>query len=139
MTPEKMAALHARAMVIGTPWSEDAFSNYTSKPTSCVVLNPNGFALGQLVIDEVELLTVAVDPHHQRCGLGRHLLGKFEARALGMGAAHAFLEVASTNKPARKLYLSSGWSESGIRQGYYPSTSGQDIDAILMSKALRQV
>ncbi len=95
----------------------------------------HAFALGRVILDEAELLTLAVDPGQQRRGLGQACLSVFETEARTRGAARAFLEVAATNTAATALYAGNGWVKDGTRRAYYRTENGQ-IDAIVMSKSL---
>ena len=94
------------------------------------------FALGRVTLDEAELLTLAVDPAHQRQGLGRQCLAQFEAKAQENGATRAFLEVAASNHAALALYRNTGWTQDGTRPNYYATATGRE-DAILFSKCLK--
>ncbi|MEM9426809.1 MAG: GNAT family N-acetyltransferase [Pseudomonadota bacterium] len=160
MKAHALARLHARAMRVPGPWTETDFDELLATKASFFVhssvdkypgereeLRPShvaatkqaqdlaGFALGRIVLDEAELLTLAVDPDHQREGIGRRCLGLFESEAALRGAAKAYLEVAETNQAAIALYHASGWVQNGRRKAYYKSTDAR-IDAILMSKTL---
>ena len=162
MTPAALAAIHAAAMEVPAPWSEKDFADLLADPAVFLSLpiigpeisrgarggrqrvrhwfdeplaTPLAFALGRTVLDEAELLTIAVHPDARRQGLGAETLATFEAAALGRGATRAFLEVAATNAPARGLYARAGWSGDGVRQAYYRTGAGR-IDAVLMSKTL---
>lgn len=92
-----------------------------------------GFALGRIVLDEAELLTLAVKPDAQRQGIGRACLSSFEKTAAEQGALRCHLEVAECNKAARALYRAMGWQEAGRRRAYYKSETAR-IDAIMMTK-----
>lgn len=94
-----------------------------------------GFALGRVVLDEAELLTLAIDPTVQRRGLGRSCLANFEAEAAARGAGHLHLEVAETNAAALHLYRAAGWHQAGRRKAYYKGADAR-IDAVLMTKHL---
>ncbi|MEP0565003.1 MAG: GNAT family N-acetyltransferase, partial [Paracoccaceae bacterium] len=100
-----------------------------------LVAEAAGFALGRVILDEAELLTLAVDPDHQRRGVGCRLLAGFEAKAQNQGATRAFLEVATTNLAAKSLYAAASWRVDGLRKGYYRAKP-QPIDAAMMSKAI---
>lgn len=89
-----------------------------------------GFVIGRCVLDEAELLTLAVDPRARRHGLGRALCADFWALAGARGAQTAFLEVAADNAPAQALYAAAGWQEAGRRKGYY----GPDRDALILRR-----
>ncbi|MEJ2087830.1 MAG: hypothetical protein P8Y69_05030 [Gammaproteobacteria bacterium] len=54
---------------------------------------------------------------------------KQSARAAGAGAL--FLEVRPSNVVAAKLYDSLGFSEVGVRKGYYPAPIGQEDARVL--------
>lgn len=153
MTPETLAALHARSMDVPGPWSACEFFDLLASPCAFLAKPPQdlrtlrgngpgdasmrfrGFALGRVAADEAELLTIAVDPGHRRKGIGSACRAAFEAEARSRGAMRAFLEVAETNEAALRLYLAAGWSRHGCRKAYYSTRSGH-VDAILLSKRL---
>ncbi len=134
MTPAALAELHARAMVFAPAWSEDAFARSLAAPGVFLCGGAAGFALGRAAGGEAELLTVAVAPEQRRRGLGRQLLAAFEARAGVLGARQGFLEVASDNRAALALYRGAGWSDRGLRPGYYPRDRGPAADALVLGK-----
>ena len=136
MTPEGMAALHKAAMTTSAPWSAAQFAETLSDGSVFPVVVAHGFALGRAVLDEAELLTLAVAPEAQGRGIGRTLLSRFEEEAALRGAASAFLEVAIDNPPARSLYVSMGWEEAGRRKAYYPRPSRPAADALVLRKVL---
>lgn len=131
-----LARRHAAAFARDAPWSETAFAGLLGLPGVFLCDTPEGFALGRVVLDEAELLTLAVAPEHRRAGAGRALLAAFEAAAAARGATTAFLEVAADNAPALALYVGAGWRQGGRRQGYYRRADGRAADALLLSRAL---
>ena len=92
-----------------------------------------GFSLVRTVLDEAELLLIAVLPDEQRRGVGGLLLDHFldEARGGGLGRVH--LEVRDGN-PAIGMYLAAGFSAVGRRRNYYHATSGKRYDAITLAR-----
>jgi [ribosomal protein S18]-alanine N-acetyltransferase len=78
-----------------------------------------GFAAFRRVIDEAELLTLAVAPEHQRQGVGRALLEEAHRRLLEAGAKRVFLEVRQSNRAALKLYYGAGFGLHSQRKDYY--------------------
>ena len=104
--------------------------DYSGTPLLIAFLGavPAGFcAWRQTASDEAEMLNLAVDPAHRRCGVASALL-----RALSQAASGTlYLEVSEHNAPAIALYLSHGWSQTGLRKGYYHQGK---IDAIVMKK-----
>lgn len=136
MNPAAMAALHAAAMTTPRPWTEAEFASLLAAPGTFATGDARAFALGRVVLDEAELLTIATHPDHRRHGLGRARLAAFEAEAAARGARTAHLEVAGTNAAALGLYEGAGWTRTGLRRGYYALPTGAPVDAILLSKPL---
>jgi ribosomal-protein-alanine N-acetyltransferase len=137
VTPEALAAVHARAMDSGPAWSVADFAGLLASPGVFALGDARGMALGRVAADEAELLTIAVAPEHRRTGLGRALLAAFEARSAAAGAATAHLEVAADNSAAIALYRAQGYGETGRRKAYYKGPDGQRTDAITMARGLR--
>lgn len=136
MTPKAMAALHGRCFTTPRAWTEAEFEAQMADPKVLVLGDGTGFALARVVLDEAELLTIAVDPPSQGRGLGLSLLRATENAALDKGAAVLLLEVSAENGAARALYAKAGYAELGRRQRYYRTPDGRRIDAVLMSRAL---
>ena len=133
MTPEALAALHARCFPAHPrPWSAAEFSDLIGNRLNFLLIRPQGFLLGRVVADEAELLTLAVAPEARRMGLGRALLAEFAHTSTARGAREAFLEVASDNAPAIALYASAGWQRAGTRRDYY----APGIDAMVMRREM---
>ena len=136
MTPDSLAKLHARAFTMPRPWTAKEFADLLDSPLVFVTGDETSFAMGRVIADEVELLTLATDPDHRRQGLGKACLEAFETTARDRGARSAFLEVAANNTAAIALYSTQGYSRSGLRPGYYRSGTDQPVDAVIMIKAL---
>lgn len=134
MTPEALAQLHARAFTAQRPWDAGEFASLLGSALVFVVGEPRGFAMGRVIADEAELLTLATDPAHRRQGLGRAMLAAYEQEARARGAARSFLEVAADNTGAIALYHSAGYGRDGVRPGYYHMPQGARVDAVLMSR-----
>jgi ribosomal-protein-alanine N-acetyltransferase len=130
-----MAALHAACFELPPPWSAQELAVTQEGRFSFTLERPGGFLMGQVVAGEAELLTLAVDPHARRQGIGRALVAAFLAEAKARGGESAFLDVAEGNAAARALYLAMGFAETGRRRGYYRG-AGRAEDAILMGRAL---
>ena len=135
MTPEALAALHARAFTMPPPWSAAAFRGLLESEGVFLCTAASGFALGRAVAGEAELLTIAVEPAARGQGTGRALLDAFEAEAAARGAATAFLEVAADNGAALALYDRAGYRETARRRGYYRGLEGP-VDAAILARDL---
>jgi len=88
-----------------------------------------GFALVRRVLDEAELLLIAVSPAWRRRGIGARLLRKLLAELKNSGVRTVMLEMRRDN-PAEKLYRDHGFAPIGLRPKYYKSSKGERIDAI---------
>ncbi|MET0181053.1 MAG: GNAT family N-acetyltransferase [Novosphingobium sp.] len=94
-----------------------------------------GFFLSRAVLDEEELLLLAVDPAFRGRGLGARLLERFVAAAAARGARRLFLEMRRGN-PADALYEAHGFRAIGVRPGYYRASDGTRIDALSFERSL---
>ena len=92
-----------------------------------------GFALTRQVLDEEEILLIAVSPAHRGKGVGKQLLREVIARARARSAARVFLEMRDGN-PAEHLYRTFGFTKIGHRKGYYRGAVGGPLDAITFAK-----
>lgn len=95
-----------------------------------------GFALVRRILDEAELMLVAVVPEARGRGLGRRLLDAAMTGARLRGARKLFLEVRDGNIAAAALYRSAGFVEVGRRKDYYTGTTGERFDAVTMQRDL---
>lgn len=135
MTPDALAALHA-AVFPHDPWSPRDFAIFFADPTTLLVTHPQGFALLRVVLDEGELLTIAIAPAAQGQGYGAAILADAMAQAQTHGAARLFLEVAADNAAARALYARAGFVRTGLRKGYYARQGAAPVDALLLARDL---
>lgn len=133
---ETLSAIHMAAFKTSRGWRADEIQALLSSPHVFAATRPRGFALGRVIVDEAELLTIAVDPSVQGCGVGAKLLQDFEQTATAQGASRAFLEVAKDNLAAVTLYTRAGWTACGTRVDYYSRPDGTTCDAILMEKRM---
>jgi ribosomal-protein-alanine N-acetyltransferase len=93
-----------------------------------------GFIISRRMLEEAEILSVAVAASRRGKGLARKLLDLHLRRLAGLGARAVFLEVDEGNQPARRLYRRAGFREVGRREGYYPA--GQGSAALILRRDL---
>tara|TARA_B100000678_G_scaffold100506_1_gene83899 strand:+ start:232 stop:714 length:483 start_codon:yes stop_codon:yes gene_type:complete len=96
-----------------------------------------GFAMSRSVLDDGELLLLAVDPVGRRHGVGRALLRSVIAEAEMRGSSYIHLEVRAGN-PAVALYRGEGFSKIGERRKYYRGNNGEQFDAHTYRRTLSQ-
>lgn len=137
------ALLEMEQRCFTSPWSAQRLNEYlTPSPRKLALgLYDNGligFAIFSIILDEAELLQIAISPLEQRKGYALNLIERSFEALKGKGVAKLMLEVNSTNLPAVGLYKRIGFKEDGVRNGYYPSSfsGGDREDAILMSYQL---
>jgi ribosomal-protein-alanine N-acetyltransferase len=83
-----------------------------------------GFIVSRVVLEEAEILSIAVASPRRGSGLARQLLDINLRRLAGLGARSVFLEVDEGNVPALRLYRRAGFREVGRRKAYYPAGRG---------------
>ncbi|WP_460595110.1 ribosomal protein S18-alanine N-acetyltransferase [Geomonas sp. Red276] len=116
------------------PWTRQHFLDEigSSLSTPVVAVTGEGGVAGYLclkqIVDEAEILDVAVNPALRGRGIGRLLVEHALSESRDSGARVVCLEVAAGNGGAIALYRSQGFTEVGRRKKYYHNGD----DAILM-------
>lgn len=78
-----------------------------------------GYVGSQTVMDETDMMNVAVHPDYRRQGIAEELVTAL-IRALKEKGSHCLtLEVRASNLPAQKLYEKLGFDQIGLRRNYY--------------------
>jgi ribosomal-protein-alanine N-acetyltransferase len=131
------AAVRIEAKVYPRPWTTGLFLSelaladqrtyYVAKIGTDVV----GYGGALYVLPDAHITTLAVDPEHQRQGVGARLLLALCRTAVGRGATALTLEVRETNEPAQQLYRRFGFAAAGVRKGYYAGGATTE-DAVVM-------
>jgi|JI6StandDraft_1071083.scaffolds.fasta_scaffold142563_2 ribosomal-protein-alanine N-acetyltransferase len=122
----------------GEAWSVSQLTGSMSIPGTwaMVAQGPGGavtgFTLTRLILDQAELLLVAVANDCRGNGCGRALLGAAADQARTRGAGEMFLEVRDGNDAALALYRKCGFTEIGRRKDYYSGATTERFDAITM-------
>lgn len=124
----------------GEAWTRAQIAGVVGMPGTVLLLArmgeaPVGFALARTVLDEAELLLLAVCPGARRRGHGSALIREIAARVQCAGAGRLHLEMREGN-PAHPLYTRLGFRELGRRRGYYRQADGGLTDALTLSKRL---
>ncbi len=81
------------------------------------------------VVDEVQVLSVVIDPARRGQGLSHQLLGVALAFCQERGLNWVHLEVKWNNEPANRLYRRFGFTTTGRRKKYY--RDGQDARVMM--------
>lgn len=137
-TPTDASAIAAvERAAASRPWSPDAIRASLELPTTRAWVAEESGIVGHLiassVLDEGEVLTVAVHPEHRRRGIARELLSACEHAWVRAGVRRAYLDVRTDNAAAIALYEGLGWVRAGVRAGYYADGS----DALQLVREVR--
>ena len=90
-----------------------------------------GYCNLRILAGEGEIQRIAVLPPFRRLGVARKLMDAMVDFAVENKAAAVTLEVRESNRPARNLYESYGFTAEAVRKGYYRNPSE---DAVIMWK-----
>ena len=82
---------------------------------------------------DAQIANIAVVPERRRQGIASRMLALIEKEARDRKLEQICLEVASKNKGAIALYRLAGFTEAGIRKGFYRRSND---DAIIMTKGI---
>ncbi|WP_151807460.1 ribosomal protein S18-alanine N-acetyltransferase [Acinetobacter bereziniae] len=118
------------------PWKISQFEESITSYVSTVIEQNNqvvGFCILQPVLDEANLLLMAIHPSQQGRGLGYQLLEE-SITLLKNNPIQIFLEVRESNQAAIALYEKSGFHQIDLRKNYYPNKDGSREHAIIMVK-----
>ncbi len=92
-----------------------------------------GYISARQVVDEGEILNLAVRGSWRRRGAGSQLLRGMLRRLLLHKVTRVYLEVRESNQPAISLYEKHGFHRTGRRRGYYRDPGE---DALLFERRL---
>ena len=118
------------------PWHREYFESELLKENShmfvCIENNEViGFSILNTILDEGELLHIAVSTNHRRKGVAKALFEKMFSVAKEKELAFITLEVREGNNNAIALYEYMGFERVGVRKNYY---SKPTENAVLMTK-----
>ncbi|OBY76208.1 alanine acetyltransferase [Acinetobacter gyllenbergii] len=118
------------------PWSKQQFQESLASYQCTVYEQANqvvGFCILQPVLDEANLLLMAIHPSQQGRGLGYTLLDD-SIQQLKNNPIQIFLEVRESNTAAIGLYEKTGFHQIDLRKNYYPNPDGSREHAVIMVK-----
>ena len=138
-TAKLFALLHSKCFSNAPPpYSETSFLNMMLDHNYFFATHKSyAFGIVRFGPSEVELITIAVDPKKRRQGLGNKILTHLVAEIALKKKKAIFLEVNSENTIALRMYKKNGFSQIGLRVGYFNKPDGSNCDAIIMKKTLK--
>jgi ribosomal-protein-alanine N-acetyltransferase len=143
LTKADMAAIIAleQQLFPEDAWTPEMFASEFGQPASrrlYLVAEDAGALVGYAGMmftggSQADVVTLAVNPARWGRGTGTALLTALVDEAGKRGYEEVLLEVREDNPRARQLYLRHGFTEVGIRRGYYQPSG---VDAVVMRKEL---
>jgi ribosomal-protein-alanine N-acetyltransferase len=133
MTAADVAAVMAiEAASYPTAWGAEDFLRFLARERNRYwVAERDGVLVGYtgLELDGAlgHITTVTVSATERRGGIGRRMMDVLMDEARAHGVREVRLEVGLRNRPARALYRAFGFTDIGVRRGYYPGE-----DAVIM-------
>lgn len=124
------------------PWTREHFDDALRAGYLCLIARDQdaivGFAIVRFLVDDAELLLIAVAPSTRRSGVATLLLNSVLDRISNAGKSPLHLEVRASNSGAIAFYEARKFTRTGLRKNYYPNGmhGNQREDALLMQLAL---
>ena len=118
------------------PWSEKSVASELENKLAywLVALEGEtvaGYIGSQTVLDETDMMNVAVHPDYRRQGIAEALVNGLVEALKEKGSRCLTLEVRASNEPAKKLYEKLGFCQIGRRPNYYRNPRE---DALILRK-----
>ncbi len=118
------------------PWSLNSVNSELTNPLSLwlVALEDHqvvGYIGSQTVLDEADIMNVAVHPARRRKGVAAALLTELQSRLKEKTVHSLTLEVRASNEAAISLYSRLGYLQVGRRPNYYRNPKE---DALILRK-----
>ena len=137
MKPDHVAQVAAlEKLCFSDPWSENSVASELENELSLWLIAEEGetvlgYVGSQTVLDETDMMNVAVHPDHRRLGVAAALITELIARLKDRRSRCLKLEVRASNAPAIALYETLGFSQLGLRKNYYRNPKE---DALILGK-----
>ena len=142
MIIEKMNSSHVAQIAqlekicFSDPWSEKSIASELDNKLAFWLVAAEGDTVAgyigsQTVIDETDMMNVAVHPDFRRQGIAEALVNTLVENLKKMGSRCLTLEVRASNAPAIALYEKLEFAEIGRRKNYYRNPRE---DALILRK-----
>ena len=125
MNESHVAQIAAREkQCFSDPWSENSVASELENPLSLWLIAEEdgavcGYVGSQTVLDETDMMNIAVHPDCRRKGIAAALITELVSRLKARGSRVLRLEVRESNFSAIALYEALGFTQLGLRKNYY--------------------
>ncbi len=118
------------------PWPQQAVASELTNPLSLWLVAENdgcfaGYVGSQAVLDEADMMNIAVSPAFRRKGVAQRLVLELVDRLAANAVRCLTLEVRASNESAISLYEKLGFIQVGRRPSYYQKPKE---DALILRK-----
>ncbi|MDH3646188.1 MAG: ribosomal protein S18-alanine N-acetyltransferase [Gammaproteobacteria bacterium] len=121
------------------PWSLGIFRDCLQTGYICRVLDTSGGLAGYAVVSvaesEAHILNLCIVPERRQQQLGAAFLQHLLEELAELRVERVILEVRPSNTAAQRLYGRAGFTQLGVRRGYYPAEIGRE-DALVLARSL---
>ena len=137
LSPEHVGQIaEIEALCFSAPWSEKSIASELTNPLSLWVVATDagrvvGYVGSQSVLDEADMMNLAVLPAYRRRGIGKELVCRLTDELRNKKIHSLMLEVRASNDSAIALYCNLGFCQVGCRPGYYRNPKE---DALILRK-----
>lgn len=137
MKPEHVPQVaELEKLCFSAPWSERSISAELDNPISLWLVAVSGdlvvgYVGSQSVIDEADMMNIAVHPDFRRLGVAESLVTALCDHLRERQIRSLSLEVRASNEPAKALYEKLSFSQVGCRPNYYKAPKE---DALILRK-----
>ena len=130
------AVAELEKLCFSAPWSENSVRSELTNPLSLWLVAVEddrvlGYIGSQTVLDEADMMNVAVSPEARQKGVGQALVTSLAERLKAKAVRCLTLEVRASNVPAKALYQKLGFVQVGRRPNYYRNPRE---DALILRK-----
>ena len=130
------AVAEIEKLCFSDPWSENSVRYELTNPLSfwLVALEGDrvaGYVGSQTVLDEADMMNIAVHPDFRRRGIAQSLVEGLMANLAEKNVRCLTLEVRASNAPAISLYEKLSFAQVGRRPNYYRNPKE---DALILRK-----
>ena len=137
MKPEHVPQVaELEKLCFSAPWSERSIAAELDNPISLWLVAVSGdlvvgYVGSQSVMDEADMMNIAVHPDFRRLGVAESLVSALCDHLRRRQVRSLSLEVRASNAPAKALYEKLGFAQVGCRPNYYKAPKE---DALILRK-----
>ena len=125
MRPEDLDAIMTIEQAsFSDPWSRQGFMESMAQPFAVMLTAKDageviGYCCMYQLLDEGEIINVAIDPKRRGQGAGMAMLSELLSVGKASGVKRFLLDVRAGNEPAKRLYEKAGFVKLAVQKDFY--------------------